>query len=301
MFRSKLKEFLSEIYRLKNGKFSVLVGVSGGEDSVALLHGLKEHLGGWISNIGVAHLNHSLQDVADDFESFVKTQTEHLGLCFHSRKVFPPGGGVNLEAWGREERYKFFAELDQYDFVCTAHHANDVIESYLFKLFSGRAGLHEICLRTDERRRLLRPLWGISKTEITDFVKSNGISFVEDQTNMDESLTRNWIRHTLIPQIESRMNPNLVEGLLREVKHQASERQFLESLIDSHSHEPAVHWLKLKIELRGETGREFPRERILELSSALSAGSGETKIIEMGNSVSAEVKNGKYKIRYRNI
>lgn len=188
---------------------NILVAVSGGSDSVALLlimHGIKRLLK--LGDIGVAHLNHGLRGADSDAdEQFVKQLAVSCGCECFSRKVSdksPDAAGI--EAWARNERYAFFHEImlsHGYRLLATGHTADDQAETVLMRLFRGTGikGIRGIAaLREDG---VFRPLLQIRKKELEQWLIERKQTWKTDLTNADTRMQRNWVRGELIPIIES--------------------------------------------------------------------------------------------------
>jgi len=219
-----------------NNGLSVLVGVSGGADSVALLHILyeyKERLG--IKRLGVAHVNHGLRgEESDGDEVFVRGIAEKLQIEFFHTKLCrsqPRRGGnlppdahadaedtgndthtgnnstpnadnAGIENWARQERYNFFHKTARecgFDYIATAHTANDQAETLLMRLARGTGvrGLRGILpVRGDG---VIRPLLGVERRELEEWLESRGFAYRTDSTNADVKYRRNFVRSRIIP------------------------------------------------------------------------------------------------------
>lgn len=191
-----------------------LVGVSGGRDSIALLHGL---LDAGFKRLIVCHLNHGLRGRAAAADArFVATLAVELGLELESEKIdvaaLAKESGQSLETAARNARYACFAQVARKRrcrSLLLAHHADDQAETFLFNLFrgTGRAGLGGMSPdseRTFEgiRLRLLRPMLGIWRREIDAYIKDRKLRFREDASNQETEFTRNRIRHDLLPVLD---------------------------------------------------------------------------------------------------
>lgn len=202
----------------------VLVGVSGGPDSVALLHVLYELRDEFGLHLEVAHLHHGIRgEAAEDDARFVFELAKQLALPFHLKKVDLPqmkldAGKGNLEALGRKERYRFFAavvEKHRLDKAATAHTRDDQAETVMMWLLrgSGMRGLggmrplQRVKTGADgsaNRLVVIRPLLDVSKAEALEYLRAHGFEHRVDQTNQDARLLRNWIRSELIPKLKER-------------------------------------------------------------------------------------------------
>ncbi len=197
----------------------VLVGVSGGPDSTALLHILVQLTRRYKLTLGVAHLNHGLRPVrADQDEAFVAQLAGDLKLPLfrHGETLCPESGSVEEQA--REARYRFFKAVMQdygYAKIALGHQKNDNAEAVLMHLLrgSGIRGLAGIPPIRDNE--VVRPLIDLDRSEIIDYLEDHRIPFVEDETNKDLVYERNRIRHHLIPIIREAYNPNIIDTLHR--------------------------------------------------------------------------------------
>lgn len=222
---ARVKETIRK-HRLFSFGERLLVAVSGGPDSVALLyllHGLKEELG---LSLEVAHLEHGLRgEEAVEDARFVAGMAERLALPFHLKRVdlLEKRGSGNLEAMAREERYRFFADVAErsgLDKIATAHTRDDQVETLLMRLLrgSGRKGLGAmppVSRPLAAGPLVVRPLIETSRKEILDYLAVEGLDYRTDRTNLDPHLLRNWIRLELLPMLRKRIDPGLDERLAR--------------------------------------------------------------------------------------
>jgi tRNA(Ile)-lysidine synthase len=248
-FTAKVKAFM-----LRHGMLSkddrVLVAVSGGPDSVALLRVLYDFRDELRLRLEVAHFEHGIrgEEARQDGE-FVRDLVTRMGLPFHFKKLDLPqvradAGKGNLEALARRERYRFFnavARAHDSDKVALGHTLDDQAETVLMWLLrgSGTKGLGGMApvrrLKAGDGEvpvdlTLVRPLLGISKAEVIEFLKEKGLGYRLDRTNEDESLLRNWIRLRLIPQLKERIDPRLPFRLSRQAELIRSEHLLLDRL-----------------------------------------------------------------------
>src|ERR1044071_3459933 len=200
----------------------LLVAVSGGPDSVSLLHLLCEFKNEWDLHLEVAHLQHGIRgDAAQQDAMFVKRLAEELKLPFHMRAVDLPRlrsakGRGNLEALARAERYRFFAELitsRNLSKVATAHTQDDQAETVLMwflrgaglRGLGGMASLQQVHIpsETPSSVTAVRPLLNISKAEILQYLTTRKFTYRTDESNQDTAYLRNWIRLELLPKIRA--------------------------------------------------------------------------------------------------
>jgi len=188
---------------------TLIVAVSGGADSVALLDILAT-LSDFPLSLVVAHLNHCLRGAESDAdEQFVRNLAEQYQFpCAMVRadvRHQAESTQQSLEEAGREARYRFFEELRRRykaAAVCVAHHAEDQAETFLIRLLrgSGTSGLG--CMPYKNNRHIIRPLLDISRSELRRYLAAQKQSWREDASNLDHSFLRNRIRHQLLPLLE---------------------------------------------------------------------------------------------------
>jgi tRNA(Ile)-lysidine synthase len=190
----------------------VIVAVSGGPDSVCLLHVLRELK---IRVVGIAHLNHKLRGAdSDEDERFVGAMAREMGLDFYFAVANIRGG--NLEQTGRLARREFFYGLIRRglaDRIALGHTRDDQAETVLFRMLrgSGLAGLAGVLPITAEG--LVRPLLGVTRRDVETFLRERGFAWREDASNREARFARNRIRHELLPRLKQEWNPRLAETL----------------------------------------------------------------------------------------
>ena len=216
----------------------VLVAVSGGADSMALLLCLRILAPVLDCSLIVAHLNHCLRGKeADADEAFVRRMSADLELPYESdtvdvkRKAFE--AKQNLEQTAREERYDFLrrtAEKTGAQKIAVGHNQNDQAETALFRFLrgSGIEGLSAIHPVVDGR--VIRPLLECSRKNILEYLKQRGGEYREDSTNADLRFSRNRIRRELVPYLEDNFNPGLIRTIAREASLMRETSSLLESL-----------------------------------------------------------------------
>jgi tRNA(Ile)-lysidine synthase len=228
----------------------LLVAVSGGPDSVALLHLLYDLRGELELRLEVAHLQHGIRGVeAREDARFVAELAAKLGFPFHLKEVDLPriksaAGKGNLEALARAERYRFFADVARerkLGKIATAHTQDDQAETVLMWLLrgSGLKGLGGMPLvhpldRTNiepaNRLMVVRPLLYVSRVEIEEYLNENHLTFRLDHSNQDPSFLRNWIRLKLIPQLKEKIDRNLPSRLAGQAELIREEDGLLDGL-----------------------------------------------------------------------
>jgi len=209
---------------------NVVAGVSGGADSVALLRALHQ----LNVPVTVAHLNHQLRGAESDRdERFVRELAEELELpiVVESADIRKPG--LSLEMAARQARHDFFAEFEN-SVIALAHHADDQVETFILKLArgAGSEGLGGMSFSQPiGPLRIIRPMLGIPRSEIIQWLKENGFEWREDASNSDETFLRNRVRHTILPLLEKELNPNFRETVLRTMDILREENVWMESFI----------------------------------------------------------------------
>ena len=226
LFREILK--VNKKYNLIENNDIIVVGFSGGPDSVFLVEMLKKLQNFIIFKIYLVHINHLLRGkdaVSDENFSFEYAKKNNLEI-FIKRipvKEIAKEVGKTLEEVGREERYKFFSEIYKKvgaNKIATAHNKDDQIETFLFRLIRGASlqGLEGIKIKNNN---IIRPISEIYKKDILDYLNKNEIQYKIDKTNFENEFTRNSIRLDLIPFIEKRYNIKFKEkifSLIEEIR-----------------------------------------------------------------------------------
>ncbi|MDD5005900.1 MAG: tRNA lysidine(34) synthetase TilS [Candidatus Omnitrophica bacterium] len=242
MFRDKILQTIRK-YNLLSSLDRVLVGVSGGPDSVALLYllyDLKVKLG---IKIIVAHLNHGLRGKASDLdEEFVKNISSSLGLDCVSRKIrWTSTKSKPSEEALRKLRYDFlFSVAKKYkiDKIALAHTLDDQAETVLMRFIRG-TGLYGLISILPKRREgafdIIRPMIETSRSQIEDYLKKIKVRPRIDKTNFSKIFLRNKLRHGLLKDL-SRMNPNIKPTLARFAQQAAADYDYL--------YQQAKHYVK---------------------------------------------------------
>ncbi|MDI6845584.1 MAG: tRNA lysidine(34) synthetase TilS [Candidatus Saccharicenans sp.] len=238
MIYLKFKKFV-ESNQLFSPESRLLVAVSGGQDSVALVHLLIELKQDWPRlEIALAHYNHKLRASAEADERFVRRLARQFKLKLFVGKgrvrEFARRNKLNLEEAGRLKRYEFLektAEKWGADLVLTAHTMTDQAETVLMRIFRGTGveGLQGIRLRAG---RVARPLLCFRREEVENYLREKGAKFRVDETNLDTSILRNKIRLELLPEIEKEYDPEIVKHLARLALIAQDENQALEEIAE---------------------------------------------------------------------
>ncbi|MFH0909740.1 MAG: tRNA lysidine(34) synthetase TilS [bacterium] len=220
----------------------VLVGVSGGADSVALLHALhflRKRLG---LRLSVAHLHHGIRGkAADRDETWVRDLAWRLGLPFVSERTDVPAlarrRGISIEMAAREARYAFFARAIRStgaSVLATAHTADDQAETVLLRLLRGAGGqgLGGMAYRADrDGVTVIRPMLDVTHAEAVRFLYRHRRTWREDASNRDTDFLRNRVRHELLPLLEKHFNPQIRRALQRTASILREENEWVDALV----------------------------------------------------------------------
>ena len=200
---------------------TLYVAVSGGADSVALLHLLNrlEYA------CHVVHLNHLLRgDQSEKDQRFVETLAKKLDLPITTEQTnvsaLASAHSISIEMAGRKARHEFFSSLPPAP-IALGHHADDQVETFLLRLMrgagrSGLSGMHPV--QKINGFTLLRPLLHLEKEQLLKWLEQNALTWREDASNKNTTFQRNQIRNYILPLLKNELNPNLTETLLRTMK-----------------------------------------------------------------------------------
>lgn len=223
---------------IENGD-NLVVGVSGGPDSMTLLNVLYQLKSILNINLYVAHINHMIREEADLEAVYVEKYCEEHHIEFFMKKIdvewLAKKQKISTELAGRNARYAFFEEVAQKvsaNKIATAHNANDNAETVLMNLLrgSGTSGLKGI--EKIREGKFIRPILECTRKEIEAYAKENCLNPKYDKTNDENIYTRNKIRNELIPYLEKEFNPNIIEGLNRLSAIAAKEDAYFHNVVE---------------------------------------------------------------------
>lgn len=215
----------------------IVIGVSGGPDSICLLnvlHSLKEELG---IEIFVAHINHMLRNVADSETEYVIESCKNLGIeCFTKKEDIlrlAKQQKKGTEEVGRQVRYDFFNEVlekTNSNKIATAHNSNDRAETVILNILrgSGLSGLKGIEAMRDEK--YIRPLINTNREEIEKYCRENKLNPKYDESNKENIYSRNKVRNTVIPYIQREFNQNIIQTINRLSEVATEENKYLQEV-----------------------------------------------------------------------
>lgn len=233
MFRAKVERFIHQ-HGLLTGKRPVLVGLSGGADSVALL-GVLVQLG---YPCQALHCNFHLRgEESDRDEVFAHRFADSLGVPFLKVDFDTTGYAAahheSIEMAARSLRYRWFEEQRQaYDAeaIAVAHHRDDSVETLLMNLLRG-SGLRGLGGIRPRNGQVVRPLLVVSRAEIEEWLKAQGWDYVTDSSNLSDAYTRNFIRLRVLPLLEQ-LNPAARETIARSAAHLSAAEQLYEYMVE---------------------------------------------------------------------
>jgi len=254
-------------HQLINSGDKIIVGVSGGPDSVCLLHILQQLREEYKLDLIVAHVNYGYRGKeADKDEKYVKELAEEYKLaCEVCKPTRSDSKSSNLEASAREIRYDFFQKLlekEKADKIAVAHNQNDQVETILMFFLRG-SGLKGLSGMDHQQGKIIRPLLDCSREDILKYLKKNKLEFRQDETNKDKTFTRNRLRHELIPHLQKEFNPNLPATLLQSARAIRDDYEFIgqaikktyKSLVDEKANKVSLSLEKfLQLELALQRG-----------------------------------------------
>ncbi len=220
MIEQKIFKFVTKYQLIENGD-KIVLGVSGGPDSIAMLNILHKISKEINFEIFVAHINHGLRENAEMDEKFVQDFCQKIGVPFFVKHVnikqIAQEQKRGIEETGRKIRYEFFDEIMEKtasNKIAIAHHCNDNAETILMNLLRG-TGTKGLIGIEKKNGKYIRPLLEIKRHEIEEYLNQNHIVARHDESNDDNTYTRNKIRNELIPYLKKEFNPNLILALQR--------------------------------------------------------------------------------------
>jgi tRNA(Ile)-lysidine synthase len=261
-----VKQAIAEHSMFQTGD-RVLVAVSGGADSVALIYLLETLAPLFSFRLAIAHLNHCLREKESDRDAeFVLRLAQKLNLPVYLEKKdvhkYKRRHKLSLEEAARQVRYRFFnqvAKENGFNKIALGHHYDDNAELVLMFILrgSGPLGLSGIpAVRGD---KIVRPLINVRRSEIIDYLTEKKLEYVSDTSNTDLNHQRNKLRHDLIPNILTSYNPRISETLNRLAAVMRSEDEWLDELVEPIFQQHLLHKENLGIQLSLEGFERLPR------------------------------------------
>lgn len=279
--KTKVSETI-ESFGMLDGVGNVCVALSGGADSMSLLHYLHEHEDTYGIRVSAVHINHGIRgDEAKRDEEFVRAWCEKNGIPLDIYRLDIPSVAkekhISEELAGRNERYRIFGKYTDPGVVATAHNLNDCEETFLFNLSRG-TGLKGLKGIPPVRGSFIRPLIFCSKQEILAYCEENSVPFVTDSTNLTDEYSRNYIRLNIIPALV-RLNPSFHSNFARAQKTLERDNSCLEELTKQLT-EKAKREKGYSLEGLGSLHPALQYRFVSAVFSALSCGDHEERHIE---------------------
>lgn len=257
-----LKE-IEERKLIEKGK-PLIVGVSGGADSMVLLYVLREIASIFDAKLMVAHFNHKLRGIESDAdECFVKDVAQKFGLECRvgsgNVRILAEKEGLSIEMAARILRHNFLAQTAKEfnaNAIALGHHGSDQVELFFLRLLRGSGARAMRGMRwkspspADASIKIIRPLLGFLREDILEYAHSKGISYRTDCTNTDVEYLRNRIRHQLIPLLRTEYQSALERIILREMEILGSEDEYLDKVVNNILVNTAVKFNELPIAIQ---------------------------------------------------
>ena len=277
---AKVEHTILENGFIKTGD-RILVALSGGPDSVALLHLLNHFKPKYDLRLAAAHLDHAIRPKSADDMQFCKALCGRMGIRFHHKRLdikrLAERSGLSVEEAGRHARYGYFDKLAgrfDYDRIATGHTLDDNVETVIMNMVRG-SGLKGISGMPYKRGKIIRPLLDCTKDELQAFLKSRKIKYVKDPSNRSLRYARNRIRHRILPELQ-KLNPAVRDNLARLAAIVGEEVEFLSNLTVSTCDECLVESgnAKILLDLAKLGGyHESLRKKVIEEAFKRQSGS----------------------------
>ncbi len=236
-FLTNSREFISSARLLSKGE-RVLLSLSAGKDSMALLHLMVNLRGEYSLDLGIFHLNHKTRGTdSDEDEKFLRERAEVLHIPLYCRQydfLSQQPSGMSFEDYARKIRYQLLSSIaadEGFTRICTAHNSDDQVETLLMRILTG-TGLHGLSGISPSRDMVVRPLLWATTEEIYSYLKDNGIQWREDRSNAENHYLRNFIRNRVLPLVQSRI-PSTRRAILALGENASEQQQLLNQLVDS--------------------------------------------------------------------
>ena len=293
----------------------IVIGVSGGSDSITLLYLLNKYKEKFKIKLYVCHINHKIREDSTIDEQYVENMCEKMNVPFYKKRVqveqIAKENKIGTEEAGRIIRYEFFREIakkENANKIAIAHNMNDNAETMLLNLIrgTGLSGLEGI---TPKENNIIRPLINSKKTDINNFCKENNIEYKIDSTNKQNIYRRNIIRNEVIPKLEE-INPSIVETLSRTSKIIKQNNTFIKETTKSEykkiahifSNEEKTH-IEINLKEFNLLNENIKQNVILK---AIEEIQGNTKNVEKTNideviQIAKRNVGGKYTIINKNV
>ena len=286
---------------------NLVVGLSGGIDSVVLTDALWSLSDELDLSLEVIHVNHQLMAEANDWEQFCKVFCEERGLSFRSIRIaIDRSSPLGIEGAAREERYRIFSESN-WTVLVLAHHLDDQVETFFLQLLRGSGvdglgSMPEFYLSTSISKNIFRPLLGLSRDDLVSYAKERKLRWVDDPSNDSNSMNRNFLRHEILPLLKKRF-PSMGQTLNRSIENIATasfmldkfaERDLIEAvtpdggidlnILEKWDDARALNVIRKQIKNLGE--RPVSKAKLMEIYRQLLTSRQDSNLeIEVGGSV----------------
>jgi tRNA(Ile)-lysidine synthase len=282
---------------------SLLIALSGGPDSVALLHVLANLRKELKFSIGAVYINHLIRvEAAAAEEKFCQKLCDRLKVRLHIVRenilYLALVQKKGLEETGRDYRYKVFESMAShhgYTKIALGHHKDDQVETILFRIIrgTGPSGLQGMSPR---RGRIIRPLLGVTKADILAYLKKHKLTYCKDSSNESSEFSRNFIRNKLLPEIRERLNPQVDQAILNLSEIIGLEEEHLAQVTERAFRESSKTTTGGKIQLDLNRLEGYPlwlRRRLLRFCLQKSSGSTEVALATVDRLVQLSSERGK--------
>ena len=215
LIRLEIINSFNNLFKLSKKPIDISVALSGGIDSIVLLHALSEIKLKLKIKLSAIHVHHGLSKNADNWLEFCMKECKKLGISITSEKInIKPNLAMGIEGAARKSRYQVL-ETHKKEILALGHHQNDQAETLLLQLFRG-SGLNGLAAMPffDKERSIWRPLLKINRMEIEYYAKKNNLNFIEDESNNNSQFDRNFLRNEILPLIQSRY-PDIINTISR--------------------------------------------------------------------------------------
>ncbi|MDE5782666.1 MAG: tRNA lysidine(34) synthetase TilS [Lachnospiraceae bacterium] len=313
---NKVIKYINRNNMINKGE-GIILGVSGGADSVCLLTVLNELKGLFNLELYVVHVNHSIRGIeADNDEKYVESLCSSMGIWFRAYRYDVPSlaekNGLSEEEMGRNIRYNVFEKVREEvgaSKIAVAHNSNDSVETILYNMCRG-TGIKGVCGIPPVRGNVIRPIMCCSRNEIEEYLNTRNIRYKIDSTNLKGEYTRNKIRLELIPYISENINTRSQEHIL----NLAEQLSSIEKYINNESEKAYLQSVgEIEDEIRIDTGllKQYPdiiRQEVIRRCIERIAGklkditSGHiSSVMELIDNITGKQVNLPYNIICENI
>lgn len=236
----KILDFIKKHKLIEAGQV-IGVGVSGGIDSMCLLHFLNENREKLDIEVVGIHINHGIREESDDEARFVVEKCKEMGVRVYKFTIDSPklakDRKVSLETAARDGRYAVFESLikrDVIDKIALAHHQSDQAETILMHIFRGCGVSGAKGMEPQRDGIYIRPMLPVSKQEIEEYASINNIDFVEDASNKDITYARNYVRNVIMKDVLKKW-PNAIEAINNFANAVSEDNDYIKSRLDTNS------------------------------------------------------------------